>query len=65
MEEAVDSTLQGEGSGVGGLRQPSRTPSPLKRAGLLSYHKLKEAGDSVGEGDRCILDRIIPLDAEQ
>ena len=41
------------------------TYQPPPPPGLLSYHKLMEAGDSVGEGDRGILDRIIPLDAEQ
>lgn len=46
------------------LNSPARH-RPDGSAGLLSYHKLMEAGDSVGEGDRGILDRIIPLDAEQ
>ena len=48
MEEAVDSTLQGEGSGVGGLRQPSRTPSPLKRG---SKKEMEEAVDSTLQGE--------------
>ena len=42
-------------------RRIYQPPLPALRcqAGLLSYHKLMEAGGFVGEGDRCILDRII------
>ena len=53
MEEAVDSTLQGEGSGVGGLRQPSRTPSPLKRGSKKEMEvKGEKIGVRINDGER-------------
>ena len=48
-----------EGAKAGQSLMTNDHTAPRSPPGLLSNHKLMEAGDFVGEGDRCILDRII------